>query len=224
MSCVRAPPSDHDVKTQVRPPEVCGEVGADRVRGALDHGPGAAVCRRWRRSSPPPTPPAGLVARVSSTVRGSRRTVSASEPPCVGGREPQHLHEGYSWSGAGKVPRRRPRRSEHVVVAPAVVAVVQDDLPRQPRGGERRSRGRWRCRRRRSCRRRSRSRRSAGRVDGRDRRGVAGVHDERGVVSQAAGVGDPQAHRVRAGGGVGVSGARRSSRRRRRRRRGPRRR
>src|SRR5919204_3432975 len=107
MLCVCAPPSDHDEKTYVEPPIVCGE-GAliefvEPITACFVSGAAPAI------SSMPTFAPVGFEATVMFIVCGSRRTlvdaVAPVESVAVSWSSSQH---GYSWSGALNVPLATP--------------------------------------------------------------------------------------------------------------------
>src|SRR5919197_1080171 len=107
MLCVCAPPSDHDEKTYVEPPIVCGE-GAliefvEPITACFVSGAAPAI------SLMPTFAPVGFEARVIVMICGSIRTLVVAVAPvesvAVSWISSQH---GYSWSGALNVPLATP--------------------------------------------------------------------------------------------------------------------
>src|SRR5437764_957332 len=107
MLCVCRPPSDHDEKTYVEPPIVCGD-GAliefvEPITACFVSGAAPAI------SSMPTFAPVGFEATVRFMICGSTRTLVVAVAPvesvAVSWTSSQH---GYSWSGALNEPLATP--------------------------------------------------------------------------------------------------------------------
>jgi hypothetical protein len=103
MLCVWAPPSDQLANSYAVPPVACGEGAltervdpriAVRVNGAT-----------WLVDPTASDSPAGLDPKVRATVCGSsRRTCVLVRPPASVAVRRSSRYDGYSWSGATKLP------------------------------------------------------------------------------------------------------------------------